>query len=128
MDPPRKKILIVDDEELVLLTHKRHVTRAGFDVALAHSGPEALQKIRDEVPDLVLLDIIMPQMSGFEVCRRLRADERTRHIPIIMVTGLAATADSEECMMDGASAVLTKPVDAKELIAKILSFLNSPFK
>lgn len=128
MDQIRKQILIVEDEETVIHSLRHHVEKAGFDAVIAHGGKEALDLIRKELPDLVLLDIIMPGMSGFEVCRQLRADERTKNLPIIMVTGFSGETGSQSSLMDGASAVLLKPVSEEVLINKILSFLKSPFK
>lgn len=124
----RKRIFIVDDDFTNVALLKRYVLNAGFDVDTAYNGKEALEKVRQQIPDLILLDSVMPEMNGFELCRQIRADERLKSVPIIMVTGLKTEADSVQGRMNGANEFLVKPVAEKVLIERIRSYLHTPFK
>lgn len=124
----RKRVFIVDDDFINVALLKRYVLNAGFDVDTAYNGKEALEKVRQQIPDLILLDSVMPEMNGFELCRQIRADERLKSIPIIMVTGLKTEADSIQGRMSGANEFLVKPVAEKLLIERIRSYLHTPFK
>ena len=115
----RKKILVVDDEESVAFLLRRHMAAAGYDTAYAANGEEALQLIEQELPDLVLLDIMMPEMNGFEVCRYLRDHERTKKLPVIMVTALSSQVDSYQARLSGANDVVVKPVDGPDLANRV---------
>lgn len=127
-DFKRKKILIVEDTDTVQIMMRRWVSNAGFDVAVAHDGREALEKVKEEIPDMVLLDVMMPEMNGFEVCRKMRSIEAMKKTPIIIVTGLPSSADSVDARMSGANEVLIKPVLEKELVARIKHYFISTFK
>ena len=124
----RKKILVVDDDFLNVALLKRYVLNAGFDVNTAYNGKEALEKIQQEVPDLILLDSVMPEMNGFELCRQIRDDGKLKDIPIIMVTGLKAESDSVQGRISGANEFLVKPVAEKHLAERIRSYLHTAFK
>ncbi|MFH0991550.1 MAG: response regulator [bacterium] len=124
----RKKILIVDDEESVAYLLRRHMAAAGYETAYAATGEEALQIIEKDLPDLILLDIMMPEMNGFEVCRHLRDHEKTKKIPVIMVTALSSQVDSYQARMSGANDVVVKPVDGADLTNRVRRFIGSPFK
>lgn len=124
----RRRVLVVDDDFINVALLKRYVVNAGFDVDTAYDGKEALEKIRQEVPDLILLDSVMPEMNGFEVCRQVRADDKAKSVPIIMVTGLKIEADSIQARMSGANQVLVKPVNEKDLVDRIRSYLRTPFR
>ena len=122
---PNSKILVVDDNPQNLELLVAYVQ--GLPEALvitAVDGAEALEVVADEHPDLILLDIMMPRMSGFEVCRRLKSDPATRDIPIIMVTALDEVADIEKGVETGCDDFLTKPIDRGELIARVKSLLR----
>ncbi len=123
----RKKVFIVDDDFIHVASLKRCVVNAGFDVETSFNGKDALEKIAEYVPDLFVVDSIMPGMNGFELCRRIRADERTKGVPIIMVTGMKSESDTVEARMSGANEVLIKPVSEKDLVERIRSFLHTPF-
>ncbi len=123
----RKKVFIVDDDFIHVASLKRWVVNAGFDVETSFNGKDALEKIAEYVPDLFVVDSIMPGMNGFELCRRIRADERTKGVPIIMVTGMKSESDTVEARMSGANEVLIKPVSEKDLVERIRSFLHTPF-
>lgn len=124
----RKKFLIVDDDELLIRSTHRKIQTAGFDAILARNGKEAVEKATEELPDLILLDLTMPQMNGYEVCRQIRVDERTKNIPIIVITGLRSENDSLEARISGANVVITKPIDEKVLLQIVQKYISSPLK
>lgn len=120
----RTKILIVDDELDTLLPLKRALEMDDFNVIEAQDGVEALEKVRAEIPDLVLLDLMLPRINGFEVCQRLKQDEATNSIPIIMLTAKGETSDKIEGMEIGADDYVTKPFNLDELKARIKAVLR----
>ena len=120
----RAKILIVDDELDTLLPLKRALELEDFNVAEAQDGIEALEKVRAEIPDLVLLDLMLPKLNGFEVCQRLKQDNATNFIPIIMLTAKGETSDKVEGIEIGADDYVTKPFDLDELKARIKAVLR----
>lgn len=120
----RTKILIVDDEMDTLLPLKRALEMEDFKVIEAQDGIEALEKVRAEIPDLVLLDLMLPKINGFEVCQRLKQDEATGSIPIIMLTAKGGTSDKVEGMEIGADDYVTKPFNLEELKARVKAVLR----
>ncbi|MBL7140111.1 MAG: response regulator [Planctomycetes bacterium] len=125
-DEPEKvrgKILVVDDYPANVKLLERNLQAAGYETVAANDGQEALEKVQAEKPDLILLDIMMPKIDGFEVCRRLRADEATAVIPIIMVTALKETEDRIRGLEAGADDFISKPFDRGELLARVKSLL-----
>jgi len=119
----RGKILVVDDYPANVKLLERNLQAAGYETVAAGDGQEALEKVQAEKPDLILLDIMMPKLDGFEVCRRLRADEATAVIPIIMVTALKETEDRIRGLEAGADDFISKPFDRAELLARVKSLL-----
>ncbi len=113
------RVLIVDDIEANVKLLEARLTAEYFETLTANSGPEALEICAKEGPDVVLLDVMMPGMDGFEVCRRLNADPKTCHIPVIMVTALDQPADKVTGLEAGADDFLTKPVDDIALITRV---------
>jgi two-component system, OmpR family, alkaline phosphatase synthesis response regulator PhoP len=117
-------VLVVDDNE-----QNRELLEAYLEdmaevrVTSANNGIEALEMIEKDPPELILLDIMMPKMSGFEVCKRIKADPKTRDIVVIMVTALNETSDVERAAECGTDDYLTKPIDRKALIEQIRSLL-----
>lgn len=111
-----KKILAVDDERHIVRLIQVNLERAGYQVITAFDGPEAVKKVESDKPDLVVLDVMMPKMDGFEVLKRLQANPETRDIPVIMLTAKAQDADVFRGWSSGVSAYLTKPFNPLELI------------
>ncbi|WP_440957238.1 PleD family two-component system response regulator [Oceanicaulis sp. LC35] len=118
------RILVVDDIETNRRLLEARLTAEYFDVLMAPDGPTCLDLARDQKPDVILLDIMMPGMDGFETCRRLKADPETRHIPVVMVTALDQRADRIRGLEAGADEFLTKPVDDVALFARVRSLLR----
>jgi putative two-component system response regulator len=118
------RILVVDDDSLILDVLTRFLTREGYSVTTAQNGIEALEKVRIDQPDLILLDVTMPEMDGFTTCRRLKDDERTALIPITMLTGLDDREHRTRGIEAGADDFLTKPFEHSILRARIRSQLR----
>jgi len=119
-----KKILAVDDERHIVRLIQVNLERAGYQVATAFDGPEALKKVESDRPDLIVLDVMMPKMDGFEVLKRLRANLETREIPVVMLTAKAQDADVFRGWASGVSAYLTKPFNPLELITFVKRILS----
>ncbi len=111
----RQLVLLVDDEQSMLKVLERRLKSWGYRVLLADHGLEALRLAKQHHPDLMLLDVMMPQMDGLEVCRRLRAMKETRGIPVILVTVKATQLSPEEIRGSGALKVVGKPYESEEL-------------
>lgn len=119
-----ERILVVDDDPRNVRLLEGIFRTAGYAVDKAHSGAEALDLIAQTPPDLVLLDVMMPGMSGHDVCVRLKGDEKTRPIPVVLVTSLSSTEDKVEGLDLGADDFVSKPVNRLELLAKTRSLLR----
>jgi putative two-component system response regulator len=117
-------VFVADDSEAVLSFMRRALGRHGFQVVGVTDGAAALTAIRDRLPDVVLLDVLMPGLDGYEVCRELKADRVTRLIPVVLVTGLRDRESRIKGIEAGADEFLTKPVDPHELIARVSSLIR----
>ena len=124
----RKSVLVVDDEETILQMAKRYVINAGYEPILARNAEEALAAAAKNAPDLILLDVMMPQMNGFELCRKFREDARLTKIPIIIVTALHSKSDEQISVNSGATEFVVKPISGRDMEAKLRRYLGSPFK
>ena len=122
---PIRSILIVDDNEGTFQTLSEYFTTKGYRLTIARDGKEAVIRTKEDHPDLILMDIQMPEMSGLEAIRQIRSDETTRNIPIIALTALAMAGDQERCLNAGANAYLSKPVSLQELRETIEQLLSS---
>lgn len=126
-DPKNVKVLIVDDnsESLNVITY--FLKPVGYQLITAADGVQALEYINKELPDIVLLDVMMPKLNGFQVCERLKKDERTFHIPIIMITALKELKDKIRALEAGADDFITKPFESVELLTRVKSLLRIKF-
>jgi len=121
----RHTVLIVDDEPLTCDMLAGFLLPDGYNTVLAYDGPEALQKVKEYPPDVILLDVMMPELDGYEVCQQLKSDKRWQHIPIILVTALSGKEDLLEGFKIGADDFITKPVDRFELRARVRSMVRA---
>jgi two-component system phosphate regulon response regulator PhoB len=120
----REKVLVVEDEEDILELIRYNLAREGYRIAAAATGEEALKAVSRDRPDLVVLDLMLPGIDGIEVCRRLKADPRTKYLPVVMVTATGDEADVVAGLELGADDYLTKPFSPKVLIARIRAVIR----
>jgi two-component system, OmpR family, alkaline phosphatase synthesis response regulator PhoP len=120
-----KKILAVDDERHIVRLVEVNLQRAGYEVVTAYDGREALEKVKSESPDLVVLDVMMPYMDGFEVLKNLKGDPTTAEIPVIMLTAKAQDADVFRGWQSGVDCYLTKPFNPMELLTFVKRIFDS---
>lgn len=118
------KILVVDDVPVNIKLQKTYLSAVGYEVIDAKDGQEALEKVHQELPDLILLDVMMPKMNGFQVCQKLKNDHETQFIPIIMVTALNELEDKIKGIEAGADDFICKPYNKLELLARVKSLLR----
>ncbi len=119
-----KKILLVDDEKDLVETVTFRLESSGYEVVSAYDGQEGLDKAKSEGPDLIILDLMLPKMDGYKVCRMLKFDGKYKDIPIIMFTARAQDSDKQMGEQVGADAYITKPFDPKALLGKIEELLK----
>ena len=117
-------ILIVDDEKDLVSMVKLRLEAAGYDTIEAYDGQEALTKAQNEKPDLIILDLMLPIMDGYKVCRMLKFDSRYKSIPIILFTARVQDSDKDLGKEVGADAYLTKPFEAEVLLSKVKELLS----
>lgn len=120
----KKRILVVDDEGELVKAIEIRLKQADYDVIVAYDGQEGLEKARKEKPDLIMLDLMLPKMDGYKVCRMLKFDEKYKNIPIIMLTARAQESDAKMGMDVGANAYITKPFQHEGVLAKIKELLK----
>ena len=120
----RKKILLVDDSTTILMVEEMALNNGVYEFIRAKNGLEAIEIAAAERPDLILLDINMPKMDGFEACKKLRSQTETSETPIIMVTTRAEIVNLETGYQSGCNDYITKPIDNIELVAKVKNYLG----
>ena len=119
-----KKILIVDDEPDIVMMTELRIKALGYDTITAKDGQEALNKAKQEMPDLIILDVMMPKMDGYKVCGLLKSDSRYKNIPIILFTARAQEVDRQTSVEVGADAYLNKPLNAEQMSTTIKELLE----
>ncbi len=120
----RKKILLVDDAETILMMERMILNKAGYELITAKNGEDAVSKATAERPDLILMDVVMPKMNGFEACKQIRANDVTKTIPIIMVTTRGEAESIESGFESGCDEYVTKPINGLEIVSKVKSALG----
>ncbi len=120
-----RKILVVDDERHIVRLVQVNLEKVGYQVLTAYDGVEALEQVAKESPDMIILDVMMPRMDGFEVLKKLQADAKTRDIPVIMLTARAQDADIFRGWSSGVSSYLTKPFNPRELLTFVERIFQS---
>jgi len=120
----RKKILLVDDAETILMMERMILNKAGYELITAKDGQEAVSKAQAERPDLILMDVVMPKMNGFEACKQLRGHDTTKAIPIILVTTRGEAESVESGFKSGCDDYVTKPINGLEVLSKVKSALG----
>lgn len=123
--PRQKKILAVDDERHIVRLVQVNLERAGYQVIAAFDGKEALKKVEADRPDLIVLDVMMPHMDGFEVLKRLKSNDQTKDIPVVMLTAKAQDADVFRGWASGVDCYLTKPFNPIELLTFVKRIFES---
>jgi DNA-binding response OmpR family regulator len=116
---PGQKILVVDDSWTELTLIVTPLRNSGFEVVTAVDGDEAVEKVFQEHPQCIVLDVVLPKQNGFQVCRKLKNSEMSRHIPIILLTSKNTPLDKTWGMRQGADLYITKPFDSDELVASV---------
>jgi DNA-binding response OmpR family regulator len=120
-----ERILIVDDEPNIVISLEYLMQREGFETAVAGDGEAALEALARAAPDLVILDVMLPGMNGFDVCERIRADPRWREIRILMLTAKGRETEIARGVRVGADAYVTKPFSTKDLVAQVRRLLGA---
>jgi CheY-like chemotaxis protein len=122
----RPMVLVVEDDLVTRKLYVEMLTEGGFDVVEAHNGLQAGEKVRELLPAVIVTDLGLPGIDGFELCRRLQQDVATRHIPVVAITGrYVSPADVARARRDGCHSVLMKPLDATRLVAEIRGLLGA---
>ena len=120
----KPRILCVDDEPSILKIFEGLLAPNDYEIIKAQDGQEALEKLNEERVDLVLMDIMMPKLDGLEACKRTKGDERTRDIPVVIITALSAKADWVKGIEAGAEDFISKPFDAREILERVKILLE----
>lgn len=120
----KRKVLVVDDSPTVLMMEKMILAKGAYQVITATDGLQAIEKARSEQPDIVLLDVVMPNLDGLSACAAIRRDPETAHIPVVMVTTRGEETNVETAFRNGCTDYVTKPINAIELLTKMNSILG----
>lgn len=119
-------ILVVDDEPYMIRLLQHHIERAGYRLVKATNGREALERIAEDQPDLIIMDVMMPEINGLEVLAQLRQQEQTKNLPVIIMTANAQRFTREQAEAAGVSAFLTKPFSPTQLMTEVRRHLDNP--
>lgn len=119
----KKRVLIVEDTKTIVMVEKMMLAGQGYEIKTAENGAKGLEMAKTVAPNLILLDVMMPEMDGIEMCRRLRQQEETAEIPVIMVTTRGEPEQVEEAFLAGCTDYITKPIDKLELIEKVEKYI-----
>lgn len=114
-----RKVLVVDDEKVILSLLESTLSRAGYEVTTADDGIEAMEKLREDVPDFIVLDIVMPVMDGYEMLAQLQSDPRYKDIPVIILTARAQEADMVKGWRSGVAGYITKPINVDHFVTML---------
>jgi CheY-like chemotaxis protein len=117
-------VLVVDDNEQNLELIEAYLEELGCRIRTARDGVETLQAVETDPPDMILLDVMMPRMSGFQACAKIKSNSKTRDIPILMITALNEVGDAEKAVESGADDFLTKPVNKLELLTRVRDLMR----
>jgi len=120
----KKRILIIEDEVALAEGIQARLDVEGYKASIARDGQIGVDMAREERPDLILLDILMPRINGWDACKILKSDPKTKDIPIVMCTALTQIGDSEKAFQSGANDYVTKPYDMNRLVEKVRRFLG----
>lgn len=119
-----KTVLIVDDEEYIVTSLEYVMQSAGYKVVVAYDGEQAIEKTKESAPDLLILDVMMPKLDGFEVCEKIRANPLWKSIRIIMLTAKGRDSEREKGMSLGADAYMTKPFSTRDILKRVMELLG----
>jgi two-component system, OmpR family, alkaline phosphatase synthesis response regulator PhoP len=125
MEPRKPRVLIADDNPQGVELLEAYLSECDYDVATAADGEATLHKVQTWQPDVILLDIMMPKISGFEVCKRLRANPATRDIAVLMITALDQRSDMDRAVEAGTNDFVTKPINKADLLVRVRAALQS---
>ena len=120
----KKRILIVEDARTIVMLEKMMLAAYNYEIETAPNGLEGLEQAKSIKPDLILADIMMPEMDGIEMCRRIKSDPETKAIPVVMVTTKGETDKVEQAFLAGCNDYVTKPIDKVELTSKVKKYLD----
>lgn len=121
----KKKVLLVDDSNTVLLMEKMILAKGPYEIVTARDGVEGVAKAKSEMPDVILLDVMMPNLDGLSACAAIRSNPDTAHIPIVMVTTRGEEHNIETAFRNGCNDYVTKPINGLELLTKLQNILGS---
>ena len=119
-----KTVLIVDDEEYIVTSLEYVMKSAGYDVVVAYDGEQAIEKVKEAAPDLLILDVMMPKLDGFEVCEKIRANPLWESIRIIMLTAKGRDSERDKGISMGADAYMTKPFSTRDILKRVTELLG----
>ena len=119
-----RSVLVVDDEANIVLSLEFLLKRAGYDVRVARNGEEAVKAVAERIPDLIILDVMMPTLDGYHVCETIRADPKLRSVRILMLTAKSRDVEREKALALGADDYITKPFSTRDLVERVKTILG----